>query len=74
MANSESAPGAAARELYLVFGGEVVDTQTKDYADPGKLDIRGIFASYDEALAAWRAASQQYVDNAFMKYVIVRLF
>ncbi len=62
------------RELYLVFGGEVIDTRAKDYKDPDNLDIRGIFPSYDAAVNEWRAASQQNVDNAFIKYVVVRLW
>ena len=40
---------------------------------PDLLDIRGIFATYDEAFAAWRGASQAAVDDAYMKYLIVRL-
>ena len=58
---------------HLVFGGEVDDPQTLDFADLANLDIVGIFPTYDAALKAWRAASQDHVDNAHMKYVIVHL-
>ena len=62
------------KSLFVVFGGKVTDTRSKDFADPGKMDVRGFFDSYDDALAAWRAASQLNVDDAFTKYVIVRLW
>ncbi|WP_340148389.1 DUF4170 domain-containing protein [uncultured Sneathiella sp.] len=68
-ANSKSA-----KELFVVFGGRVTDTRGRDFADPGKLDVRGFFENYDSALSAWRAASQSQVDDAFTKYVIVRLW
>lgn len=59
--------------LHLVFGGEVSDPQTADFNNLDSIDIVGIFPSYDTALKAWRAASQQHVDNAHVKYVIVHL-
>ncbi len=61
------------RGLYLVFGGKVQDLRGQDFMAPDLLDIRGIFGTYDEAFAAWRGASQAAVDDAFMKYVIIRL-
>lgn len=62
------------KNLFVVFGGKVTDTRSKDFADLDKMDVRGFFNSYDDALAAWRAASQLNVDDAFTKYVIVRLW
>jgi hypothetical protein len=62
------------KNLFVVFGGKVTDTRSKDFADLDKMDVRGFFDSYDDALAAWRAASQLNVDDAFTKYVIVRLW
>lgn len=59
--------------LYLVFGGKVKDPRGQEFMAPDLLDIRGIFATYDEAFAAWRGASQAAVDDAYMKYLIVRL-
>jgi hypothetical protein len=59
--------------LHLVFGGEVVDPQGTEFVDTNALDIVGIFPDYDEALKAWRAASQRNVDQAHIKYVIVHL-
>lgn len=59
--------------LFLVMGGEVTDPTGSRFAEPGRLDVRGVFGSYDEAFAAWRGAAQETVDNAFVKFVIVRL-
>jgi hypothetical protein len=59
--------------LHLVFGGEVADPQTLEFTDPAKLDIIGIYASYAEALTAWRGVSQRHVDHANIRYVIVHL-
>ena len=60
--------------LFVVFGGKVTDTRGKDFQDLKGIDVRGFYESHDEALAAWRAASQMKVDDAFTKYVIVRLW
>jgi len=65
--------GASQQHLFLVFGGEVVDPTREDFKNPRNLDIRGIFDSYEEALKAWRAASFQNVDDAYMRYRIVPL-
>jgi hypothetical protein len=59
--------------LYLVFGGEVSDTQGNDFVDPDALDVVGIFPNHDAAVNAWRGASQARVDEANVKYVIVHL-
>lgn len=58
---------------HLVFGGRVLDPQGTDFEDLENVDIVGIFPDYQSALKAWRAASQQAVDDAYMKYVIVHL-
>lgn len=59
--------------LHLVFGGEVRDPRGVDFVDADKLHIVGIFPDYQSALAAWRGVSQQHVDHAHIKYVIVHL-
>ncbi len=62
-----------AQELYLVFGGRVDDPQGAVFDDLDALDLRGIYPDYEAAFDAWRAAAQATVDDAYMKYVIVRL-
>ncbi|MCK0070517.1 MULTISPECIES: DUF4170 domain-containing protein [Kordiimonas] len=59
--------------LHLVFGGQVKNPQELTFADIQKLDIVGIYPSYQEAEAAWRSVSQANVDDAMTKYVIVHL-
>jgi hypothetical protein len=59
--------------LFLVLGGEVTDPRGARFARPDALDVRGVFARYEDAFAAWRGAAQETVDNALVKYVIVRL-
>jgi len=59
--------------LHLVFGGELTDLDKVTFRDLDKLDIVGIFPSYAAAYAAWKAKSQQTVDNAQMRYFIVHM-
>ncbi|MEQ9639240.1 MAG: DUF4170 domain-containing protein [Alphaproteobacteria bacterium] len=61
------------QQLFLVLGGEVTDPRGVHFVDPEKLDIKGVFATYEAAIKVWRGAAQQTVDNAFMKYIVVRL-
>lgn len=59
--------------LHLVFGGELVSLDGVEFRDLAQLDIVGIYPSYGEAEAAWRAAAQRTVDNAHMRYFIVHM-
>jgi len=59
--------------LHFVFGGELADLDKVTFKDLDKLDIVGIFPSYASAYAAWKAKSQQSVDNAQMRYFIVHM-
>ncbi|MDH3658754.1 MAG: DUF4170 domain-containing protein [Alphaproteobacteria bacterium] len=59
--------------LHLVFGGELTNLDGVEFADVEKLDIVGIYPSYEEASAAWRGAAQRTVDNAHMRYFVVHL-
>jgi len=65
--------GAPRQLLHLVFGGRVRDPQGLEFEDLSALDIVGIFPSYAEAEAAWRANAQRTVDDAQMRYVVVHL-
>ncbi len=60
-------------KLHLVMGGRVSDPQTLDFVDLEKLDLVGVYPSFDEAEDAWRSRAQRTVDDAAMKYVIVHL-
>lgn len=62
------------QQLFLVYGGELVDPTGNVYADPAGLDICGIFDSYEAAYDAWQHASFQAVDSALTRYRIVPLY
>lgn len=60
-------------KLHLVMGGRVSDPQTLDFIDLEKLDLVGVYPTYEAAEDAWRSRAQQTVDDAAMRYVIVHL-
>lgn len=70
----ENASAKSEKDLFVVFGGKVTDTRGKEFTDTDNLDVRGFYQNYEDALASWRAASHLKVDDAFTKYVIVRLW
>lgn len=72
MKKSASSPGKEPL-LHLVFGGRVKDPRGLDFETLDNIEIVGIFPDYRSAEAAWRGASQQHVDDAMRKYVIVHL-
>jgi hypothetical protein len=58
--------------LHLVIGGELKSLDgPPEFKDLSKIDLVGAFASYDEAVRAWRAKAQQTVDNALMRYFVL---
>jgi hypothetical protein len=73
MAGQEREFDQERQEMFLVMGGEVADPRGAHFVDLGRLDVRGVFGTYEEAMKAWRAAAQETVDNAFVKYMIIRL-
>ena len=62
------------QQLFLVYGGALVDPTSDVYAEPGNLDVCGIFDSYEAAYEVWQRASFRSVDDALMRYRIVQLF
>jgi myo-inositol-1(or 4)-monophosphatase len=59
------------QRLHLVIGGELKDIARVEFRDLSKVDLVGAYASYGEALAAWRAKAHATVDNALMRYFII---
>jgi len=57
--------------LHLVIGGELIDLDTVEFRDLSKIDLVGAYASYQEAVDAWRAKAQSTVDNAHMRYFVI---
>lgn len=67
---SEVVPGQL---LHLVFGGELTSPDSVTFKDLSKLDVVGIYPSYKEAHAAWKAKAQATVDHAGMRYFVVHI-
>jgi hypothetical protein len=59
--------------LHLVFGGELVDSQSSEFRNVEEIDIVGIFPDYASAYTAWKARAQATVDNAHARYFIAHL-
>jgi hypothetical protein len=58
--------------LHLVIGGELKSLDgPPEFKDLSKVDLVGAYASYDEAVRAWRGKAQQTVDNALMRYFVL---
>ena len=67
-------PSRPAKQLlHLVFGGELTSLDAVEFANPGDLDIVGIYPSYAEAYRAWQGVAQRTVDNAQVRYFIVHV-
>jgi hypothetical protein len=60
-------------KLHLVFGGELKNPEGTEFRDVKNIDIVGIFPNYEEAMIAWRAASQKSVDSALIRYFVADL-
>lgn len=59
--------------LYVVYGGELADPNADQFASPEKVEVVGIFASYDDARDAWKRVSFHTIDSAFVRYKIAPL-
>ena len=58
--------------LHLVIGGELSSLEgPPEFRDLAKVDLVGAYASYPEAVRAWRGKAQATVDNALMRYFIL---
>ena len=60
------------QRLHLVFG-ELKTLDGREFRDPSKLDVVGLFPDYASAYRAWRAKAQQTVDSAQTRHFIVHL-
>lgn len=61
------------QRLHLVFGGELVNPGSNQFADVGAIDIVGMFPDYATAYDAWKGAAQRTVDDAHMRYFIAHI-
>lgn len=58
--------------IFLVLGGPLAGRQACSLT-PDSIQIVGMFGDYDEAVEAWRSASQSNVDDAESRYLILPL-
>ena len=61
------------QDLYLVFGGTLLDPRENVLADPDKVDVAGVYSTYEAAMKVWRSRSQANVDDAYVRYFIAPL-
>ncbi|MEE8271412.1 MAG: DUF4170 domain-containing protein [Alphaproteobacteria bacterium] len=59
--------------LHLVFGGDLTDPGSVEFADTDDLDIVGIYPNYAAAHEVWRAKAAATVDDAHRRYFVVHL-
>ena len=57
--------------LHLVIGGELENVSSTEFRDLSKVEFVGAYASYADALKAWKAKAQATVDNAHARYFII---
>ena len=55
---------------YYVVGGEYRDTTFREMTRRDTPE--GPFASYEDALASWRVKSIRHIDEAFVRFEIIR--
>ena len=61
------------QRLHLVFGGELVNPTSTQFADVKAIDIVGMFPDYASAYDAWKNAAQRTVDDAHARYFIAHI-
>jgi hypothetical protein len=58
--------------MFIVVGGELKQLDGPlEFRDPSSVEYVGAYATYDDAVKAWRAKAQQTVDNAHARYFII---
>lgn len=57
--------------LHLVIGGELKAVDDVCFKNLKEIDFIGAYPNHDTAFKAWKAAAQQTVDNAHMRYFII---
>ena len=61
------------QRLHLVFGGELKNPGSTEFADMDAIHIVGMYPDYASAFDAWKAEAQRTVDDAHMRYFIAHL-
>ena len=56
---------------YIVIGGELESVDSDVFRCPPDVQFIGVFNTWHQAHAAWKANAQRTVDNALMRFFIV---
>lgn len=68
---SEDGPANSAADLpHFVIGGRYSDTSFSELLEAAA--TQGPFERYEDAVDAWRGESMRHIDEAFVRYLIVR--
>lgn len=62
------------KHAYLVVGGELEYMHQQHFRDLSKVVIYGPFDSRENAYVSWREHSLKNVDNALMRFRIVKVY
>ena len=58
--------------MHIVLGGELKELEGPlAFRNPSTVEFVGAYATYEDAVQAWRAKAQQTVDNALARYFII---
>ena len=61
------------QRLHLVFGGELENPQSTQFANVDAIHVVGLFPDYKSAYDAWKREAQRTVDDAQMRYFIAHI-
>ncbi|SEM91016.1 protein of unknown function [Pseudorhodobacter antarcticus] len=61
------------QRLHLVFGGELISTDSTVFKNPDAIHIVGMFPNYATAYQAWKAEAHRTVDEAQTRYFIAHI-
>ena len=61
------------QRLHLVFGGELENPQSTQFANVDAIHVVGLFPDYKSAYDAWKREAQRTVDDAQVRYFIAHI-
>lgn len=62
------------KQLYAIVGGHLEFVHMKHFKDLNDVKCFGFFDNKTEATAAWKSLAMSTIDDAHMKYYIVKVY
>ncbi len=62
------------KHLYILIGGELEFVHMPHYRNLNEVKLYGQYNDRTEAVAKWRELAMSTIDNAHMKYQIVKVY